>query len=91
MVEPSDRTRSEPDREDELAETLVAYLASHPHAADTLGGIAEWWLLRHEVQVAVERLARALRRLCARGIVEEVGTGPACRYRLRSTGQRTNP
>jgi hypothetical protein len=71
----------EPLSESELAEAILAYLTEHPEAMDTLEGIAEWWLLRQMARVEVPRVARVLGRLTARGLVEQVGTGPSCRYR----------
>ncbi len=69
--------------EQELAEAILRYLADHPQATDTLEGIAEWWLLRQQIRVAVERVAKALRRLIAEGYLEAIGTGANCRYRRR--------
>jgi hypothetical protein len=66
----------------ELGQAILRYLAARPQAADTVEGIAEWWLLRQQVCVVVERVERVLRQLTARGILEEVGTGVSRRYRL---------
>ncbi len=84
----------EQQREAAVAEAILAYLDEHPQAMDTLEGIAEWWLLRQRVREEVGRGARVLRRLADDGLLEEVGTGPACRYRLsaravRDTKRRT--
>jgi hypothetical protein len=67
---------------EELTEFLLGYLAEHPRAGDTLEGIAEWWLQRHQVRVVVETLQRVLVHLCEQGVLEAVGSGRACRYRL---------
>ena len=67
-----------------MAESLLAYLHEHPQAMDTLAGIAEWWLLRQEVHVVVQRVARVLRRLCDEGLLEAIGSGEQRRYRLRA-------
>ena len=70
--------------DDAMAESVLRYLAEHPEAADTLEGIAEWWLMRQQVRVSVTRLARVLRRLTDTGVLEEVDAGERRRYRLRS-------
>ena len=69
--------------EDEVAEAIQRYLAEHPHAADTVEGIAEWWLMRHQVRVTVATVERALRRLAEKGALEIVGEGEHRRYRLK--------
>jgi hypothetical protein len=50
---------------DKLAEAVRRYLREHPNAADTVEGIAEWWLpggadggCLSNVQGAVERLVK---------------------------------
>jgi hypothetical protein len=87
--------RDEQQREAAVAEAILAYLAAHPQATDTLEGIAEWWLLRQRVREEVGRVARVLRRLADDGLLEQVGTGPACRYRLSARaaedGKRPTP
>ncbi len=69
--------------EEEVAEAIVEYLNEHPDAMDTLNGIAEWWLMRQQVRVAVTTLARALSRLTGIGVLEELGTDDNRRYRLK--------
>jgi hypothetical protein len=76
---------------EELTEFLLGYFTEHPRAGDTLEGIAEWWLQRHQVRVVVECLQRVLVRLCEQGVLEGVGTGPTRRYRLRSRNPQTEP
>jgi hypothetical protein len=69
--------------EQDLVEGILLYLAEHPHSADTLEGIAEWWLPRQQVRTVVEQVASVLRRLTEQGLLEEIGAGPAARYRLK--------
>ena len=71
-------------QEQELAEAILHYLVEHPQAMDTLEGIAEWWLLRREIGVAVERVERALAQLTAQGYLETLGTGANRRFRLKA-------
>jgi DNA-binding Lrp family transcriptional regulator len=68
---------------DPVHDELLAYLREHPNAMDTLKGIAEWWLPRHRVRVEVERVAEALRRLEASGLIERIGAEDCPLYRLR--------
>jgi hypothetical protein len=49
----------------ELREALERYLRERPDAADTLVGIAEWWLPSSLQGVALERLRNALAELVA--------------------------
>lgn len=70
--------------EEELTQAILEYLAKHPHAMDTLEGIAEWWLIRHHIRVSVATLARALQRLTESGVLEELGSGDHRRYRRKA-------
>ena len=70
--------------DEEVAEAIVKYLGEHPQAMDTLEGIAEWWVMRQQVRVSVITLTRVLRHLTESGVLEEIGTGEARRYRLKS-------
>lgn len=74
---------NEVQRDEEVAQAVLRYLAEHPEAMDTLDGIAEWWLMRQQVRVSVTTLARVLRRLTESGVLEETGTGQSRRYRLK--------
>ncbi len=69
--------------DDELAQAILAYLAEHPQAMDSVEGIAQWWIMRQQVRVNVMRLTQVLRQLAENGFVEEIGEGEQRRYRLR--------
>ena len=69
--------------DDALEAEILAYLAEHPHAMDTLGGIAEWWIERHRIRVGVDALSRALARLADKGVLEIVSGPHDPLYRLR--------
>ena len=71
-------------REEQLAEAIVDYLGKHPHAMDTLTGIAEWWIMRQRIRVDVETVGRALDRLTDQGVLERIGSGESACYRLRT-------
>jgi hypothetical protein len=66
-----------------LEEAIIAYLGEHPNATETREGIAEWWIMRRVVRAEVDAITRVLRNLTERGILEELGGGDQCRYRLR--------
>lgn len=78
-------TASRPERDQELAESILAYLADRPRAMDTAEGIARWWLLRQQVLMVMTQVERVLADLTAQGSLEEVGNGPARRYRLKAS------
>jgi len=50
-----------------LAVEILDYLASHPLAADSVDGVARWWLGPARASVTVEQVERALELLVARG------------------------
>jgi hypothetical protein len=52
----------------EVLETIMRYLDSHPDAADTVEGIAEWWLPR-ALCADVPLVEQALARLLGQGLV----------------------
>lgn len=80
-----------PERDDALCDEVLDYLREHTRATDTLEGIAEWWLPRHQVRVGVERVSRALETLVRRGQVVRVDERGQTLYRLRSDGERRPP
>ena len=68
--------------DDALEAQVLAYLAEHPHAMDSLAGIAEWWVHRQRIRVEVDALSRAVRRLVERGALQEVAVADGPLYRL---------
>lgn len=64
MVDPPDRIR------ERLAEMIAAYLAHSPKAADTLNGIAEWWIHEPGANANLNDVHSALEALIRRGVVE---------------------
>ena len=53
---------------DAIARDLESYVAIHPAAADTIEGIARWWLAR-PVQPARSQVAAALEALVRKGVL----------------------
>lgn len=72
-----------------MIEAIIAYLAEHPQASDTLEGIAEWWIMRHQIRVEVNTLKRALLHLTSSGLLEKTGVGDKTRFYLNA--ERTYP
>ena len=60
--------RPEKERLVEVVDAILRYLHSHPHAADTVEGIAKWWLPPEKCADA-RIVAAALARLEAQGLV----------------------
>jgi hypothetical protein len=52
-----------------IADEILAYLAKHPEAQDTLEGITEWWLLEQRIRSAVADVDGALRNLVAANLL----------------------
>jgi hypothetical protein len=70
-------------QEADLARAVMGYLGEHPRAMDTVQGIAEWWVMRQQVRVEVDVVARVLRRLMHEGLLEKVDSANGPLYRLR--------
>lgn len=51
------------------ADEIRRYLASHPHASDSLAGIQGWWLTDDARRTSPETVQRALDELVAEGVV----------------------
>ena len=52
-----------------LAQEIKRYLRAHPRAADTVEGIAKWWLARQRYEEALKRVRDALDLLVEQGVV----------------------
>lgn len=59
---------------DSAAAAIRRYLAEHPGSADTVEGVAEWWLARQRACETLAVVTEALRRLSASGEVRESRT-----------------
>ena len=58
------------DSVDDLARTILRYVASCPNACDTLDGICEWWIPRQRYVEAKNEVLAALELLEARGLID---------------------
>lgn len=59
---------TEPDPAEPFEAKLLAYLASHPQAADSLAGVVRWWV-GDDSAPSVEQVRRALDRLVDDGML----------------------
>jgi hypothetical protein len=75
----------EDQEEEALGEWVLGYLEEHPHAMETLDGIAEWWIERPRIRVDVKALSHVLELLTERGLLEAIDSCPTRRYRLNTT------
>jgi len=67
----------------EIANEILTYLTDHPNAADTLDGIAKWWLLDRAVQFQLDQFKQALEELVAKELVtEQKGSDSKIIYRV---------
>ena len=62
---------------------IRAYMARHPHAADTLEGVAQWWLAG---QFSPDIVAAALAQLRAAGELECQALGERALWRVHRSG-----
>ncbi len=68
----------------ELAETILRYVASRPDARDTLDGICDWWIPRQRYIDAKNEVLAALKLLSVRGQIESrSGADGQTLYRAR--------
>lgn len=53
-----------------VADEIIRYLGAHDNAADTLEGVAQWWISRQRIQESKEQVQKALDFLCKEGLVK---------------------
>lgn len=58
------------DGDAEIQAAVLGYIGAHPNAADTLDGIARWWLPQQRYVTAQARIQAALERLVADGSLQ---------------------
>ena len=80
-----------PDAElDALAGEILRYLQTHAEAADTLEGIAHWWIKRQRLEETKVRVQRALDHLVNAAKLQSRVT-PAGRTLYSLPGERRSP
>lgn len=52
-----------------LRDEILSYLRRHPQAADTVTGIASWWLPQQPSEAALTSVQQALDELATQGLV----------------------
>ena len=73
--------------EAEIERQIRAYLAAHPDAHDTIEGIVEWWLLEQQIQHSSLKVAKVLRALVEKNVVQELHAPDGrVHYCLKGTG-----
>jgi hypothetical protein len=70
---------------DALAAALRSYLIEHPNAADTLEGIARWWLAGEVGEAWFSTVQRAVEQLVMRGEMarQTLGDGTVVYERIK--------
>ena len=53
----------------QIAQEIQRYLQKHPDAADSVSGIARWWLARQRYQDALDKVGMALELLVRQRLV----------------------
>lgn len=67
----------------QIASEILAYLAEHPGAQDTVEGIVEWWLLEQKIKRHTAQVKEALAELVTQGLVlEHKGRDARIHYRM---------
>jgi hypothetical protein len=68
---------------------ILAYLADHPDAEDTIEGIAQWWLLEQRIRQQIPVIENALAELADKGfVIKQSGSNGRIRYRINRRKQR---
>ena len=57
-----------------IAREIRTYLNAHPEAADSLEGVARWWLARQHYEQAIDKVKKALEYLVIEGAVTKTST-----------------
>lgn len=61
-------------RKEEVARQILEYLQRHPHASDTLDGIAKWWVMEQRLSESVLIVRQALEQLEMEGVIHARNT-----------------
>ena len=70
----------------QIGNEILAYLADHPKAQDTLEGIVDWWLLERAIKFQEAQVKKALAELVDKGwVIEQTGKDSKIHYRLNQS------
>ena len=73
----------------QVSNSILAYLAKHPDAQDTIEGITDWWLLQRRIEVESSMVQQALLELTENGLIlKRKGRDARIRYRLNKSKLR---
>jgi Fe2+ or Zn2+ uptake regulation protein len=72
----------------QLKDEILKYLGAHPQAADTVEGIANWWLPRQRYEEEIQKVQQALDDLVERGLVTKTTLADGTTL-YKHLGQRT--
>jgi hypothetical protein len=73
----------------QVSNSILAYLAKHPDAQDTVEGITDWWLLQRRIEVESSMVQQALLELTENGLIlKRKGRDARIRYRLNKSKLR---
>lgn len=78
------------DADDEIKELsleILRYLQSHPHAADSVEGIAKWWIYRQRVTEMVNKVQMALDYMVDEGVLMNSRVSNVVVYRCTERGE----
>jgi len=54
-----------------IADEIARYMKDHAHGADTLEGIARWWLTKQRLSETEDKVKEAVDSLHSRGLIEK--------------------
>jgi len=75
----------------QVARQILIYLDRHPNAADTLEGIARWWIREQAIWIGVSEVNEALVWLVKRRrlLVHPTARGPSYRLNTLKTDRKS--
>jgi hypothetical protein len=73
----------------EIAWKILAYLADHPDAQDTLEGIAHWWILERKLRCQLHKVREAVSELVGKGLILECKSRDSKVYYRIAPGQKS--
>lgn len=71
-------------RQERISKLILDYLRKNPSSADTLRGIAEYWIELERIDVSVDEIEHALSELVREGSIERFDRNGASFYRTTS-------
>lgn len=73
-----------------IAQEIIRYLEGHMNAADSVDGIAKWWLSRQRYEETLERVQQALDMLVSKGVLKRSITASGNTVYSRSTTENND-